>query len=279
MYVFFRVLPLRVSQQIAMRIGWLLSKIHPASRIIECNLHLTQFPTNNRAQFVSEVWGHCAALLAEYAHTHSYSKLIHTHLHVKGHEHLEAFNNSLRAGIFAGAHIGNWGLAGAYIHAHARTKVAMVHRPPNNWVLNTCVHYIQAPFADVIVEKNIYAGQKLVRLLNDNVSIFMLIDQKNNAGISLPFLKREAKATPGAALLTYKHNRPILPFMCQRNTDGTFTLTFSPVIWPHDFSNTPEPVRAITQKLNNLCEQWIRQAPTQWLWLHKRFHRSLYRPK
>lgn len=278
-YVFFRVFPLRLTQIIAAYIGRSVGKLHPASEIIYQNLNHTNTSVPDKKQFAQDVWANFTMLAAEYTHTHSYKDIIQTKLTVEGIEHLKEYLQAPRAGICLSAHIGNWALGTSYIHAHTKRKLAMIHRPPNNAFVNAMFHYIQKPFADIIVEKNSSAGQRLFRLLNQNTDIVMLNDQKNNTGISLPFLDQPAMTTTGPALLTYKQNRPILPFICVRHLNGMFTLKFAPIVWPHEFKNHKNPIEKMTEKLNSICSQWIREVGPQWFWLHKRYPRELYKTK
>lgn len=271
-----RYLPLLVVQRIGRIVGRFIGYIHPANTIIHRNLALSKTTVRNPRQFASEVWENFAMLVAEYTHTHAYKNYIRTHLTVEGKEHLDAFVNSDKSGILVSAHIGNWAIGTAYIYAHTRRRLAMIHRPPNNAFVNHLVHFIHAPFSDTIVEKKSYAGQQLLRLLKQNSDVVMLIDQKNNTGVSLPFLGKEARTTTGPALLTLRDNRPILPFVCTRNPDGTFTLRFEPVLWPDQFKKTKHPVLALTAKLNETCDTWIHTVGSQWFWLHKRYPRDTY---
>ncbi len=275
----FRALPLSIAQRIGRKLGRFIGRVHPANNIIHKNLALSKTNVDQPRTFAADVWANFTMLATEYTHSHAYKQYLDTHLTVKGHEHLEEFMRSEKSGLIVSAHIGNWALGTAYIYEHTQRQLAMIHRPANNTFVNRMIHYIQAPFSDIIVEKNAYAGQRLLRLLKRNCDVVMLIDQKNNTGIFIPFLGKEAKTTTGPALLTRRENRPLLPFICTRNLNGTFTLTFEPVIWPDHFKKSKDPVRALTTKLNETCDTWVRTVGSQWFWLHKRYARDAYKTK
>ena len=43
------------------------------------------------------------------------------------------------------------------------------------------------------------------------------------------------------------------------------------VIDPRDYGTDPNPVKAITQRYHTALERLIRQYPTQYFWLHRRW--------
>jgi KDO2-lipid IV(A) lauroyltransferase len=60
---------------------------------------------------------------------------------------------------------------------------------------------------------------------------------------------------------------PVVPYFARREPDFTYTLTVLPAL-----ENFPtEDATADAIRINQLIEQHVRQAPEQYLWVHKRF--------
>jgi KDO2-lipid IV(A) lauroyltransferase len=47
--------------------------------------------------------------------------------------------------------------------------------------------------------------------------------------------------------------------------------TTEELIYPEDYDNHPDAVRAITQRFTSTLERFIRAAPEQYFWLHRRW--------
>ena len=43
------------------------------------------------------------------------------------------------------------------------------------------------------------------------------------------------------------------------------------VIWPDDWADQPDPLFYITARFNRAIEHMVRNAPEQYLWLHRRW--------
>ncbi len=64
-------------------------------------------------------------------------------------------------------------------------------------------------------------------------------------------------------------------FVSRRTRTIVLTIEFGhvceDVIDPRDYSTDPNPVKAITQRYHTALERLIRQYPTQYFWLHRRW--------
>ena len=53
-----------------------------------------------------------------------------------------------------------------------------------------------------------------------------------------------------------------------------FRLVVSDVIFPRKGADKDQETFRITQRFTKDLEELIREAPSQWMWLHRRWHRS-----
>jgi KDO2-lipid IV(A) lauroyltransferase len=99
----------------------------------------------------------------------------------------------------------------------------------------------------------------------------MLVDQKQNDGIAVPFFNRDAMTAPAVARLGYRFGCPIIPVRFERLIGARFRCT---VMSPIELTETGEPGRDVVQamtRINAVLEGWIRARPEQWLWIHSRW--------
>tara|TARA_A100001011_G_scaffold85074_1_gene89101 strand:- start:2263 stop:2751 length:489 start_codon:yes stop_codon:yes gene_type:complete len=113
------------------------------------------------------------------------------------------------------------------------------------------------------------SAKNLVQAVNNNRSIFLLIDQKDSAGEEVIFFNRKVKTQTGFLKIARKFNLPIIPIQNNRLRDGKIELTFLDPIF-HNDSNINDTL--MMEKIHTIIEQWILSNPSQWFWQHKRFN-------
>jgi KDO2-lipid IV(A) lauroyltransferase len=107
--------------------------------------------------------------------------------------------------------------------------------------------------------------------LNAGRHFGLLIDQKMNDGISVPFFGRDAMTAPAMAQFAVRDGTPLLPVRCERLEGARFRLTFYPPLEAVVTGDRQRDVAATMAKANALLEAWIRERPEQWLWIHNRW--------
>ena len=110
-----------------------------------------------------------------------------------------------------------------------------------------------------------------MRALKEGEHVAILIDQKQNDGISVPFFGRDAMTNPTVAQLALRYRCPIIPGDIERLDGAHFRLTIHPPIEFEPTGDTDADVHAIMTQLNALLEAWIRRRPEQWFWVHRRW--------
>jgi Kdo2-lipid IVA lauroyltransferase/acyltransferase len=99
----------------------------------------------------------------------------------------------------------------------------------------------------------------------------MLVDQKTNNGISVPFFGHAAMTTPILALCALKFGCPLVPVQVERLEGARFRVTVHPPLRVVETGDRKADVRTITAAINSCIEGWIKQRPEQWMWLHNRW--------
>ena len=99
----------------------------------------------------------------------------------------------------------------------------------------------------------------------------MLIDQKMNDGIPVPFFGRPAMTAPAIAQFARRLDCVLVPVQAERVKGAHFRITVHPPLeLPRSDDRTADE-QAMMVSINQFVEQWVRAHTEQWLWLHRRW--------
>jgi KDO2-lipid IV(A) lauroyltransferase len=174
-----------------------------------------------------------------------------------------------KPGLLFSGHFANWEAGSTVIHRLMGGSLLSVYRAANNpsvnWVLRRILHARQA------VPKGGDGGRDLVRHLRRGGHVGMLVDQKLNDGITVPFFGRAAMTAPAIARLARHFHAPILPVRIERLAGARFRFTVLPQLAVPATSDGTADVLETMTRINRVIEAWVRERPEQWLWLHRRW--------
>lgn len=228
------------------------------------------FPAMDRGEIetvVREVWDNLGRVVAEFPHL----EWLRAHrVEVVGGEHVRALRDDGQPGLFVAAHLGNWELAGASVVAEG-LPIVLVYRSANNpWVEKLYRRYRAAAAAGQIA-KGPEGAREILQVLRGGGHVGLLVDQKMNDGIAVPFLGRDAMTAPAVGRFAARFNCPVVVARMERLKGAHFRLTFQPAPIPPVTGNAHRDTLALMTALNDLIGGWVRDRPGQWLWLHKRW--------
>lgn len=187
---------------------------------------------------------------------------------VEGREHLDAASASGKPILFFGAHLGSWELLPVSA-ALLGLRCNIFYRAPNNPLL---LKFFAARNAQgELIPKGSAGAKRAFTLLKKGENLGILVDQKLNDGIAVPFFGRDAMTSTALAEFALRFDAPMIPIRCTRLPGARFKLVYGP---PLEFTKTGErkdDVKTIMTLVNAMIEGWIRETPGQWLWLHKRW--------
>ena len=101
-------------------------------------------------------------------------------------------------------------------------------------------------------------------------SIVILMDQKYNEGLAVPFFGMDAMTNPVFVHIAQKYKLPLIPVQTIRTKGAHFILRFHEPLKLFENDQTL-PKETVVAHANALLENWIRENPGQWLWLHRRW--------
>lgn len=273
----FRALPIDFASNLG---AWLGRSIGPRlglSRVARDNIGRA-FPDLDRAEIetvIVRMWDNLGRTFAEYPHLGRFYP--EGRVEIVGGENVIQLRDDGIGGIFFAAHYGNWELLSLSLDQFGLAPV-LIYRPANNPYSERLIQKIraEAPRTKGVeyIPKTGEGARLMVRALRANKHLAMLVDQKMNRGIAVPFFGRDAKTAPTVAQLALKYRIPAVPAKIERLNGARFRITLHPPLTFEESGDFEADVVAGTRRINALFEEWIRERPDHWLWIHKRWPRK-----
>jgi KDO2-lipid IV(A) lauroyltransferase len=177
-----------------------------------------------------------------------------------------------RGALMLTGHVGNWEVAGLLIGWLLQPS-GVVGRPLDNPRLDRRITAFRARAGNEPVPKW-DALRHVMKRIRGGGSAAFLIDQNVQAqdGIFVDFFGRPACTTTVAAALGLRLGAPVITGYCLLTPEGRYRMVFDPPRSLESTGHKDEDVRRETQAFTTQIEGWIRSAPEQWLWMHRRWH-------
>ena len=171
--------------------------------------------------------------------------------------------------IFFSAHYGSWEIA-SLAASQAGLAIANVYRAPNNPIVDQLLTRMRGGDV-VLIPKGRVAARRAIESLRIGRHLSMLVDQKMNDGIAVPFFGRDAMTAPALARLALRFDARVVPVRTLRRKGAYFHLMAeTPLALPRS-GNSAADTHALMSKVNETVERWVREHPEQWLWVHRRW--------
>lgn len=268
-----RLLPITKSACIC---AFIVSRIGPrlsATKIARKNLRLIykDIDAAQEEKIINGMWDNFGRLIGEFPHfSHMTSSEILKRVEIEGLGNIEQFKESKQPFLIFSGHFANWEFF-PHIADVFYPKLATVYRKANNPFVDEAIAKLRQRDNVSFIPKGLYGAKALVRSLKEKRSIAMLVDQKMNDGISVPFMGAQAMTAPAIAKFALQFNYPIIPFQIIRKENSTFKMIIgSAMNIPSDGSET-QKIYNIMVEVNQILESWINENPDQWFWMHNRW--------
>lgn len=278
------LLPLQTGTALAGRVAKRIGPRLRRSEIARRNLRraMPELETAEIERIVRDMWEHMGRSTLEYARLRAFAPgsgdAVSTDLvTVEGIEHIDALRADGRPGLIFSGHLGNWELLTLLAKARGLEPLFVVYRPANNPMLDRLIRGLQGGSDATLIRKGPTGARELLAALRQGGHVIMLVDQKMNDGIPVPFFGRDAMTAPALAQLALRFEAPVVPVQTirLRGPDGHFEARFRIVVHPPldlpDTGDRHADIEEVMRRVNTLLERWIRDYPEQWLWMHRRW--------
>lgn len=270
-YFLLRLLPLDLASALGGRLAQRIGRLLPVNEIGRRNLRraFPDWPPERIEQVLAGVWNNLGRTVAEYPHL---ARIIRERVAIESATSVEewrARRDSGRTAIFFSGHFANWEIMPLYA-AFVGTPLISVFRNVNNPYVDRLLGFSRR-YSGRLVSKGPAGLRDVIAAMKAGEPLGLLVDQKLNAGIALPFFGQDAMTGTVLAQLAYRFDCPVLPARVERLAGAHFRLIVgAPLALPASGDRNAD-VREAMAQINRLLEGWICERPEQWLWLHRRW--------
>jgi KDO2-lipid IV(A) lauroyltransferase len=175
--------------------------------------------------------------------------------------------------IFVTGHLGNWELAGAYVAARGVPLDAIARRMANP-LFDAYVTRTRQRLGMRIVH-DADAVRRTPRALREGRAVAFLSDQGvlGLASTYVPFFGRPAKTPRGPAVFALRLKVPVVFGTSLREPDGRYRMYFEEVR-VEETGDREKDTDAIVAAYTRTLEKYVRRAPEQYFWHHRRWRRQ-----
>jgi len=256
--------------------GWIARRIGPRlgiTRRARRNL-VRALPELDRAaqdRVLAEMWDNLGRVVGEFPHLKTLDAFTPgAAIQATGLEHVDAAIARGKPVMFCSGHFGNWEVA-ALAAALYGLRLAAIYRAANNPLVDRMMIALRRDLGAEPIPKGAQGARKILSAIKAGQSLCMLIDQKMNDGIAVPFFGRDAMTAPALAELALRYDCTVLPARVERLPGSRFQVTVFPA---HDLPASGDraaDVLTLMTAVNRVLEGWIRARPGHWFWLHRRW--------
>ncbi len=198
-------------------------------------------------------------------------KYLQEKIAISGQENYLAAKEKGRGLLVLTAHVGNWEMS-SHAHSAAGYPLNLVVRPLDNRFLDKMVTRRRTMYGNKILARR-EGLRQIIAALKQNEAIGILMDQntKRKQGIFVDFFGKPACTTPVIATLALRYDVPVIPGFIVRTGFDTHTLRFGSETPIQKTGNFRKDIEVNTAHFNKIIEEFIRQYPDQWFWIHNRW--------
>lgn len=259
--------------------GWLGRRVGAkmrVTRIARKNLMraLPELPAEEHERIIIAMWDNLGRTVGEFPHVFAMSSdEFASRVTVEGAEYLERLKAAPSGGFLFSGHLGNWEML-PRVATEQGLKLSLIYRHANNPHVDRLITRLRENANLNIFPKGKDGAKNVLRALKNRSTIAMLVDQKMNEGISVPFFGIPAMTAPAIAKLALNFDCPIVPVRIIRVGGARFKVTVFPPMVIEKTDNLQQDCYDVMVQINTMLEGWICEHPEQWFWLHQRWPKT-----
>ena len=173
-------------------------------------------------------------------------------------------------------HYGNFEIIG-YMMGLFGFNIYSIARPLDNKFISNYLYGVRQRFGQTIIDKK-GATQLMDKIITSGATLGFIADQDaGKKGVFVDFFGRKASTYKSIGLLAITNNIPIVVGYSRRTGNRFyFELGANRYITPDEWADKDDPLTWLTAEYTKAIEDFVREDPTQYWWLHRRWK---HRPK
>lgn len=187
-------------------------------------------------------------------------------------EPIEQLEEIARGGpcVVCGLHLGNWELVAFASRLMGAQFTGVYQRLSNPLVDEETLKLRAFLYEGGLLPKTPATARALLKAAKGGGYPAFLADLRDNNGAAVPFFGAPALSTVFPALLARKTGLPLYAGAAYREPRARFVIRAARIEVPHTDDPESDAIQA-TAALQAQFEAFIRKAPEQWMWAHRRW--------
>ncbi len=178
--------------------------------------------------------------------------------------------------LLVGGHYSNFEIMG-YMLGLFGFNVYSIARPLDNRFISKYLYGVRQRAGQKIIDKK-GATAMMDQITADGATLCFIADQDaGRKGVFVDFFGRKASTYKSIGLLAIANNIPIgVGYSRRVDNRFYFEIGVNRIILPEEWADKDDPLKWVTQEYTKAIEDFVRQDPSQYWWLHRRWK---HRPK
>jgi KDO2-lipid IV(A) lauroyltransferase len=170
------------------------------------------------------------------------------------------------------AHLGGWEI-GSFVHSLFGYPIKIVVRRLDNVRVDALVERYRTLHGNKTFPKDESARGLLAAMrAGETVGILMDTNMTPPQGVFVPFFGKEACTASGTARVALRSGAAVVPaFTIWDEKLRKYRVRFDPALTLVSTGDDEADAIANTAMFNRVIEDYVRQYPEQWLWVHRRW--------
>jgi KDO2-lipid IV(A) lauroyltransferase len=191
---------------------------------------------------------------------------------IRGEEHMSEALSLGKGAIAITAHYSAWELIPRAIQLKGH-KVGIVTRKLAHKGTSMYFNGLRTQHGTELIDRGSSIA-RLMRVLRDNTAVGILIDQDTLAVESdfVDFMGLPARTPVGPSQLALRFGIPVLTLHISRRENGKYLLEIDEALDLSEYEGDKGYI-GLTADLTERIEEWVREDPEQWVWIHERWAR------
>jgi KDO2-lipid IV(A) lauroyltransferase len=173
--------------------------------------------------------------------------------------------------LIVGAHYSNFEIVG-YLMGLFGFNVYSIARPLDNKFINNYLYEVRRRMGQKIIDKK-GAAKLMGKAASTGATLCFIADQDaGKKGIFVDFFGRKASTYKSIGLIAITNNIPIVVGYSRRiGNRFYFEMGVERIIFPDEWADKDDPLEWITTEYTEAIENFVREDPSQYWWLHRRW--------
>ena len=247
----------------------------PLRKAAQTNLQIA-FPElgeRKRDEIIRRMVRQVGWMAAEFSQLPKYSREnIEKIVVIDGFENFDAAKRRGKGVLFLTGHMSAWELS-SFAHALYGYPLHFLVRPVSNRRVDALVNRYRCLSGNRPIDKN-KSARAILKVLGEAGTVGILMDHNTSLdeGVFVNFFGVPASTSSGLARLALRTDAAVVPgFLLWDASRRKYRLRFEPAVELSRSNDEEADVRENTQRFTRVIEQFIREHPDQWLWVHKRW--------